>query len=42
MSLVVIVCGCHGYGRHGHCLWSSQFVAAIVEPRVDVSHDVSK
>jgi len=25
------VCGRHGCGRHGHCLWSSWFVAVIVK-----------
>ena len=33
MSLVVMVCGHHGCGHHGHCLWPSWFVAITVEPQ---------
>jgi len=32
MSLIIMVCGRHRCGHHGHCLWPSWFVAIIVEP----------
>jgi len=30
MSLIVMVCGRHGCGHHGDCLWPSWFVAVMV------------